>query len=456
MSMNSLKIFSMILLASMVSCTDFVSIERPRTDLVRDAVFTDDLTATSAVIDVYYQLRGEGFASGDNSSISFLTALSADETVNYNTGSTAQEFQQFNENKLLASGSLVTSLWTELYECIYKTNSIIEGLEQSSGVSENTRLLLTGEAKFLRAFCYFYLVNLWGDVPLALTTDYRENTRITRSAIETVYEQITIDLIDAQSLLPDDYSLFNNERIRVNKMAATALLARVYLYMGDWGKAEEQATTLISSSLFDLVPLDNVFLKNSEEAIWQLQPIDYPYDLFYFYIFGTYPDFVALTPSLVDVFDGNDLRRNSWIGIATDESGSYHFPTKYKSFNAGEEQTTILRLAEQYLIRAEARAHLDNISGGLSDVNEIRNRAGLDDAELSDKQSLLSVIEDERRRELFTEWGHRWLDLKRTGRIADVLAPLKQGWTSNASLYPIPESQLLNAPEMRDSQNPGY
>ncbi len=135
----------------------------------------------------------------------------------------------------------------------------------------------------MRAFYYFYLVNLYGDAPLVLSTDYATNSLITKSSKEQIYQQIIFDLKEAQSLLSDKYikgdgkSVYENgaeERVRPNKWAAIALLSRTYLYLQDWVNAEEQASLVLANTTqYQLQSLDSVFLKNNGEAIWQLQPV---------------------------------------------------------------------------------------------------------------------------------------------------------------------------------------
>ena len=115
----------------------------------------------------------------------------------------------------------------------------------------------------------------------------------------------------------------------------------------------------------------------------------------------------------------------------------------------------MLRLAEQYLIRAEARARQGNIPGAQQDLNSIRNRAGLPNTTTSGPTEILEAIMEERQRELFTEGGHRWLDLKRTGRTTEVLAPLKPLWDPTDVLWPIPEDEIFNNSNLLP-QNPGY
>jgi hypothetical protein len=122
------------------------------------------------------------------------------------------------------------------------------------------------------------------------------------------------------------------------------------------------------------------------------------------------------------------------------------------------EYLVVLRLSEQYLVRAEARTHLNDLSGAAADINVVRNRAGLPDTKATDKTSLLDAIAQERRVELFAEWGHRWLDLKRTATIDTIMniVSLSKGssWNTNAQLYPIPAGDILLNPYL--TQNPGY
>ncbi len=122
------------------------------------------------------------------------------------------------------------------------------------------------------------------------------------------------------------------------------------------------------------------------------------------------------------------------------------------------EYPMVLRLAEQFLIRAEARMHLANISGAKNDLNVLRTRAGLGETLANDESSLAAAILEERRNELFTEWGNRWFDLKRIKLINSIMATvtLQKGgvWEDPDQLYPIPTDELKKMPYM--SQNPGY
>jgi hypothetical protein len=441
--MNINKRITMFCLGLMLfnSCNNFLDIEAPRTDLIRDNVFSDDKTAAAAVLDIYSSMEFTGFASGNG--FSLLGAFSADEWIN--AANPASEYQQFSDNDLNPNNSQVLNSWSDLYRFIYKANSILEGLTSNQGVTDDVKNQLIGEAKFIRAFCHFYLVNLWGDTPLMLTTDYVENRNAIRISEEEVYQQIKADLLEAYALLTDNYVSFQGERVRPIKATAAALLARVFLYSKDWEQCEHYASIVIGNqSLFNLKQnLNEVFLKNSSEVIWQLHSTTVPKDLTTFRIVSN-PTHGKLRPEFLSSFEQSDLRRDRWISTATSPAGTFQYPSKYKGINPV----------------TEARAMQNNLMGAESaagDINTIRGRAGLPATLSESRNDLLNDIMRERSKELFCEWGHRWLDLKRLEQLDQLMTSLKPStWQTHDALYPIPENQILNAPGMRDAQNPGY
>ena len=454
------------------SCKKFIEVGPPKTDLTKKTVFEGDATTKAAIASLYAQLVNS-FGSGTVGSVTFLSGLSSDELENYNT---SNEFAAFSNNNLIPINSNIQSLWSSAYQSIFYANSILEGLSGSTTVTDSLSVHLQGEAKFIRAFTHFYLVNMFGDVPLVLTTDYRINANIPRTPKSDVYKQIIDDLKDAKNQLAADYSFSNNERTRVNKFAASALLARVYLYLGNWADAETEASTVINeTSLYMLSSPGDVFLKNSGEAIWQLiRDAGNANDALTFRIPPTavVPQNSALNNDWVASFDPVDERKASWVAEHISGSDSYFYPTKYKNTNLVPitEYTMVMRLAEQYLIRAEARAMQEKIVGSNSaeaDLNILRARANITATDATTKSEMIMAIEKERRFELFTEWGHRWFDLKRwpsintpgditLNRADDILQPLKPEWKKEWKLYPIPQNQILNDPAMRNAQNPGY
>jgi hypothetical protein len=230
-----------------------------------------------------------------------------------------------------------------------------------------------------------------------------------------------------------------------------------------WQDAENESSTLIStSSVFALESdLTKEFLKGSSSAILQLKPKnegENTKEASSFLFTSGPPLNLALRPTFVEAFAPGDLRRLNWITEISGQGRIWYAPYKYKQrqkTGSTMEYSIVLRLAEQYLIRAEARAHNGNLTGAKADINVIRNRAGLSDTPVSTQAELLQAILNERRFELFTEQGHRWFDLKRTGKAGEILSSLKPNWEATDVLLPIPEAELLLNPKLLP-QNPGY
>jgi hypothetical protein len=461
-SLSYLLSILLIIGNTVTSCRKFVTIEPPITQLVTANVFSNDATATSVVVGIYSQMmQSSGFLSGNALSISALTGLSSNELTNYAPAAFQKEFYI---NQLTAANSYVNSyFWAEPYKYIYDANAVIEALTISASVSDPVKKQLIGEAEFIRSLCYFYLVNTFGDVPLILTTNYQINENVSRSPSQAVYQQVIEDLKAAQSNMADDYSYSNGERVRPNKAVATALLARVYLYTKDWPNAEIQSSILINNPAYQIENnLNKVFLANSTETIWQLMPVKPGYNTNEgsLFILNTTPTSSTLSRSLINAFEEGDLRRTNWVDSLIFGTNIYYYPYKYKikSGSVLTEYSTVFRLSEQYLIRAEARAEQNNINGAQDDLNIIRARAGLANTDASDQSSLLKVVLHERQVELFTEGGHRWLDLKRSSTLDSamtVITALKgTEWHTNQQLYPIPESEIQKDPNL--IQNTGY
>lgn len=433
------------------SCKKFVDIPNPPDKIISAEVFTDDAKASSAVTGIYGSLinGSTGFANGLTT---VFAGLSSGELDRFNPSVNEQEFLG---SQLSPSNSTVQTFWSSAYQHIYYANACLEGLQKSSGVTVNTKRQLMAECRFIRAFCYFYLVNLFGDVPLVLSTDYHVNSVLPRAAASEIYQQITADLKEAKDGLPVSY--ITTEKVRPNKWAVASLLARVYLYQMDWQKAEAQADEVINSGLYSPLPsLQTAFLKNSKEAIWQLLPRNgFVPEVSQIIPMASTPR-VILPASMIQSLSSGDQRRTRWVDSITYQSVRYYYPGKYKATTGSNtEYYMVFRLAEQYLIRAEARIYLNNLTGATSDINLIRSRAGLAGLSVSLTQAeLITALENERKAELFAEWGHRWLDLKRTDRTTALLGPIRPGWQPTDALYPVPLNEILTNPAL--SQNAGY
>lgn len=455
------RITTLFLFLFVAGCNDFLETGAPTNQLVTGSVFTNDQTASSAVLGIYESIMSNNF-SVFNGQLTLYGGLYADEFLN-TSAKTDQE--AFYGNALSPANTEVKrTFWDLCYKYIYMANAIIEGLDGQSGVTAGARKQLEGEAKFIRAFSHFYLVSLFGDVPYVTKTDYRINGVISREPVESVFEKIIEDLVAAQSLLPED--LVANGKARPNKFVVAAFLSRVYLYNQEWEKAEAQSSFLIESSHYSLEPeLNDVFLKDSRETIWHLIPLTPGQNTNEgnrFAQTSAVPGYIDLTQELLSSFEAGDLRRQYWVNTYSASGSIYSVPFKYKirSGSPVTEYYVVLRLAEQYLIRAEARARQNNVQDALADVDVVRQRAGL--APMEDinpaisLQGLLDAIMKERRSELFAEWGHRWLDLKRTDLANEVMGVVKgDAWQVTDLLFPLPQQELLSNPNL-EPQNPGY
>lgn len=457
-------------------CKKFVQVGAPPTQLVTSSVFDNSATATAALTGVYAQMAN----NGESYWMALNNGLLADEFMNYSTDN--QNIQLYtDEMTALVSPN---TRWYAIYNYIYQANAVIEGLS-NSGLNPAIQQQLTGEALFLRAFWLFCLTNMYGAIPLTTTTSYTTNATLSRSPQTAVYRQVIADLSQAQNMLNSNYvnvsdTTITTERTRPTKWAASALLARAYLFVKNYDSAEIEATAVINNTnLYSLCPnLNNVFLANSTEAIWQLQiplpnsnvatPDGQGFILISAPSTGT-TNSTAMSSEFLSAFEPGDNRLSNWIDSFSSGGGTFYFPYKYKVDNSSAasapEYVMVLRLAEQFLIRAEAEAQLGDMADATNDLNTIRSRAGLGASPTLTASASLqqadSAILHERQVELFTEWGHRWFDLVRMdsanfvlGSPGNVSQQKGGAWSSNSELYPIPQSEITADPNL--SQNTGY
>lgn len=440
-------------------CDSFVEVELPSSQLTAAAVFEEKGTANAAMTDIYSKLRDSGLLNGSGSGMSFALGLYADELDYYGAGSNDSQF--FYTNSIQPDNGAVASWWSVSYNQVYAANTVYARVAASTKLAQADKDQLMGEALFTRALVHFYLVNIFGDIPYITTTDYRQNQVVQKLSVPEVYNHIIADLEAAQAFLPADY--FGGQRVRPNRFVAKALLARVYLYNGNNAEAANAASAVINenAAYYFVSDFDTAFLKDSPSIIWQLIPqtagSNTEEGANFIFTAGP-PPFVALTPSLVTAFEVGDLRKVHWVKEVTNGSTSWYYVYKYKRQSATgstEEYSVVLRLPEMYLIRAEARAKQGDLIGAKDDLNAIRNLAGLGNTPAVSQQDLLTAIQKERRVELFTESGHRFFDLKRSGEINNTLTVVKPGWNSTEALFPLPENELLLNPNLLP-QNPGY
>ncbi|MGY0035161.1 RagB/SusD family nutrient uptake outer membrane protein [Pedobacter sp. NJ-S-72] len=456
--MRNISMAIMLFLPVLViyGCRKMIMVESPKNQLTTDKVFADSTSASAALLSVY-----TNFESQFEPNYSTYMNLYTDEMGYVGIDVTNSEYYT---GRLTSGNATNKNTWSYLFTIIYQCNDILSQLQNNRSLSKSLVKQLSGEARFLRAFAYFYLVNLYGDVPLLLQTDVEFTRKAKRDDQALVYTQMIKDLTESKNELSSSY--IGAGKVRANKLAASALLSRIFLYQKNWSMAEKEADAVIESNLYTpLEVLGNVFKANNREAILQFWNengfIRNSSSIFNPSSTGV-PQYI-ITTDLYNAFEMGDMRKSNWVGLKNVITGGVgkicYYNLKYKNKTANTsnpEYLVVMRIAEQFLIRAEARAMLGNIKGAVDDLNVIRKRAGL--SPLSDSlhiQECLSAIAKERRVELFTENGQRFFDLKRSGQLNTVMGNYKPGWENGtSSLLPVPQDEITNNRNLL--QNPGY
>jgi hypothetical protein len=440
---------TLIAVFSLSACKKLVEIPSPKNQLTTDKVFADSTSATAAMVNIYAWFN-------NYIDVNYNAVISC-YTYELQYSGNTQPFVEYAQGAVPPANSVDLGFWQNSYFVVYSCNDVLAQSERSSGLSATFKQQFQGEAKFLRAFAYLNLVNTYGAVPLVLSTNVTSNSVAGRIDSTTVYQQIVQDLLDAKSELPATYT--GQGKVRASQYAADALLARVYLWQKNWTKAKSSADEVIFSGLFTPLPGTlSTFIANSTETILA---------------FNTQFGYIADGPNLVpssgtpqffysktqlSAFEPGDHRKTDRILATQVDTTTFYSPFKYHNItpNTNSPEFLIaLRAGEQYLIRAEAKAELGDLAGAVADLNVIRIRAGLPAyAGPIDKNTVLNAVYHERQVELFTEWGNRYNDLKRTGRLNAINSTLKPGWKNTANVLPIPQSEINTDPNLK--QNQGY
>jgi tetratricopeptide (TPR) repeat protein len=430
-------------------CSRFLEIGTPTSQVSKVSVFSDENTIKAAIRGIHQNLLVVGFGSGGVDGVSIIGGLSADEIRFINSSITQRiDREEIQNNTITPRNTEIEKIWASFYTVIYGSNAILEGLAGNQTINQIRLSQLKGEVLFLRAFTYFYLINLFGDIPLVLSTNFRENAILPLSSVSDGYRQVLADLEKAYELLPTASQV--EPMVNIGKHTAIALLARTHLYLGNWKEAEDYSSILIDKgSPFSLeTNLDRVFLKGSSESIWSQPIININTSDAETYI--TRNEYF-LNEGFQNIFSSDDERRIHWIKLKNPALNRY-IPFKYKSVTSGTttEYSVIFRLSEQFLIRSEARLHLGKSEEAISDLDAVRRRAGLsslqeDYSDLNENMIGAEIVK-ERRKELFCEWGHRWFDLKRHNMLHE-LAGIKSGITVEDGWFPIPEKEVLKNPK---------
>ncbi|MBT1688986.1 RagB/SusD family nutrient uptake outer membrane protein [Dawidia soli] len=439
------KILYFALLLVVATACDVLDV-KPTDSISADDAFQDKNGIEKGVQGAYTAFQNLGYYGRTYLLFSDL----ASDNMFHPAEATASEYAQVDNNNILPENGSIDGIWTSAYQGINYANNVILKVPAIADMSDEEKAQALGELRFVRALNHFNLLNFFGPIPIKLTpTVGSAGVDAPRSGADAVYEQIIADLIYAEENLA-----VSSQKARASRHAATALLARVYLYKGDYALASTKALEVINSKAYTLVKdYDKVFVDQSSESIFE---IDFTVTNRNRMAEYTFPTLLkgrreAAPPAemLAAYEEADTLRKKASIRDTLNIS----YAAKYKDLATGADNIIVLRLAEMFLIRAEAEARSEGIIDTVKlNLNKVRHRAKLEDTEAETYTALLRAIEHERRIELAFE-GHRWFDLVRTNRALEVLPLVKD---VDQTLFPIPLEEILTNRHPDMEQNHGY
>lgn len=434
------------------SCDSFLQVD-PKEAIDEDLAITNKSSLETAIRGLYRSLGDNAYYGESYVNLGFVPSGDVIYNVNDN-------LSNFN---FRADASEFANVWAGIYSTINVANNIIYAapLIQDVNLSDELRDQILGEAHFIRALAYFDLARGWGGVPLKTTptVDISQDTDIDRSSLEQTYAFVLEELEEAERLLPETLN-----RIRATKYTVWALKSRFYLYNKNWEKAEEYASEVIKlSGNYELLSPFSSWFRNgvvqTRESIFELSfsaqnPSGLRTRMSLLSNGGEYRYKPAdpVVNVLRDPVSGGG--RVALLDSAT-QSGVKQYAGALYYRSPATDPSYVLRLAEQHLIRAEARTYNEDYLGARDDINAVRGRADLEPIPTGkEKEELLDIILEERRLEFLWE-AHRYFDLTRTGRLKEKIAILKPNLDikDHFSLFPIP----INEVELGGlAQNPDY
>src|SRR5690606_14181325 len=201
--------------------------------------------------------------------IGFLMACYTDELEVTDPQTVA--YKNFYYNTVNSNNTAVNELWKQSYKQLYSVNDALEGISESTALSDAVSNQLKGELLTLRGILHFYLSQTFGEIPYVTTTNYNLNKSIGKIHPNEVLQLSIEDLVEAETLLTTNYP--SAERVRINQSVTQAFLARMFLYQKNWPLAMLYAQKVIEQPIYELESLDALFFKDSKSAIWQFKPI---------------------------------------------------------------------------------------------------------------------------------------------------------------------------------------
>jgi hypothetical protein len=463
------KFFFIIFVFVFSSCSDNLDIV-PITQKSADNFYSSETEIESAITGIYAILQNGGLYGLDIIGVGEVPGEDSFEEIAANDAGRFGQLDDFSTN---AANDLVSNIWRQSYRGIQRANVVLNRIDPIEYAKPQTKLQRIGEVKFIRALLYFNLVRLYGDVPLVLeeTTNPSSFFGKGRSASKDIYSQIEKDLNDAIQNL-DAVKVYG----RPAKGAALALLADVQMNQGNYQGAVANLGTVVNSNTYKLMPAtDKIFgvanEKNAEvlfevifqagldgnregsPAATQFRPSG---------VTGNAKGHNLPFTAFVNKYEATDSRKKDYVGVNTAKN-PFYFSTKYEVSTTGVNDSGtdyyVIRYADVLLKYAEALNETGMTVEAVKYLNAVRNRAGLQNSGATSKSEVASAIELERRFEFIGE-GHRWFDLKRTGKAVETM---NKWFADNGKnvvinqdklILPIPQSQIDTDPAIL--QNKGY
>ncbi|WP_348797239.1 RagB/SusD family nutrient uptake outer membrane protein [Flavobacterium adhaerens] len=463
---------------------DFLDVDQTETISTKDIeMFNNNEGAATFVTAIYNEFLQWDMSSFGWIGLSSITSDDADKGSS--PGDTGTDKDVLDALTYNASNPSAESTFKANYAGINRCNQALDILPKLDKADASLRARLEGEAKFLRAFMYFTLVKCYGGVPIIdhLPNPSSEEDRImqlTRKPVADVYAYIEKDLNEAIAVLPTKASYPASEKARASKGAAYALLAKVSLYQKKWQEVIDNCNLVTGYSLVtDYASMFRLAGENGPESIFEINGVaSVPIKGIPGYsntqgargAGGWGWGFNTPSESLVNAYEEGDVRKDATIIFegttlydgrfvpTSVENPRYNYKAYSSTFtDAWETDTNIiyLRYAEVLLMKAEALNELGQTSQAILLLDQIRNRAGLDDTTFSSQSDIRTAIWRERRVEMAFEHD-RFFDLVRTGQAKTAFEADNKVFTVGKNeLFPIPASFIREAGGLSE-QNPGY
>jgi hypothetical protein len=447
-----------IAMLGLASCEQVLNKE-PVALLVDDLVLNEPNDVQPVRIGLYSAFRG----------MASPNMIAGDFTADYiQHNGTFTDYRELGTKQITATNGAIDALWGGLYNTIYIANFIQEKLPLVSGVSEATRKQVTAEARFMRGWANFIGAYTYGDIPNVTTTDQPTNRNIARTAKADILTAVLADykaaLTDLPSVASGSTDIQTNATY-MNRINCQAAMARYYLYMKNWALAEQTATTVIGSGVYTLqtnysdLVLRDFTAESILEVGYNLSDDPGTGNFSLNNLFVSRREVIPSNQVVAALNSAESGTRNSTIGFSIQNlKGNDNGWTVLKYGTASEDNNNIvlIRLAEMYLIRAEARAQqgkLTGANGAVADLNVLRTRAKAPAVSVTAQADVLLAVERERVYELAFE-GQRWYDLVRTARAQAVMSAFSPNWNSRYEVWPIPQREIQQNTSLK--QNPGY